>query len=160
MHRTPAASSGRAASRRHLLPVVFLAVRRRASHPCSRMRSVPIAPSLRRSHFGRDFDLRLQVLAKFPKHTLTQRIGIEFARFCKLDNSFGDSFIDEIALVIKLKSYASHFESDAHDPLGLEIESGTVQKLRDRHDLPHRAREDCSGWHNARPTAQFRPRCR
>src|SRR5262249_4191096 len=107
-------------------------------HPCSTMQSVPTAPSLRRSHFGRDFDLRLQVLAKFPQHTLTQKIGIEFARFCKLDNSFGDSFIDEIALVIKLKSYASHFECGAHDPLGLEIESGTVQKLRDGHDLPHR----------------------
>jgi hypothetical protein len=65
MRRSPAASSGRAASRRHLLPVVFLAVRRRASHPCSRMRSVPTAPSLRRSHFGRDFDLPRQ-LRRFP----------------------------------------------------------------------------------------------
>jgi hypothetical protein len=85
------------------------------------------------------------VLAKFPQHTLTQKIGIEFARFCKLDNSFGDSFVDEIALVVKLKSCASYFECDAHDPLGLGIEFGTVQKLGDGHDLSHRARKDCSG---------------
>src|SRR5262245_66694697 len=63
-------------------------------------------------------DLRLQVLAKFLQHSLTQKIGIEFAGFCKLDNSFGDSFIDKIALVANLKSCASHFECYAHDPLG------------------------------------------
>jgi len=39
-------------------------------------------------------DLRLQVLAKFPQHSLTQDIGIKLAGFCKLNNSFGDSFID------------------------------------------------------------------
>src|SRR5262249_44144438 len=56
MRRTPAASSAKAAARRHALPVVFPAARRRASHPCSRMRSLPTRPSLRRSHFGRDFE--------------------------------------------------------------------------------------------------------
>src|SRR5215831_11566265 len=56
MRRTPAASSAKAAPRRHSLPVVFPAARRRASHPCSRMRSLPTRPSLRRSHFGRDFE--------------------------------------------------------------------------------------------------------
>jgi hypothetical protein len=39
-------------------------------------------------------DLRLQVLEKFLQHSLTQKIGIEFAGFHKLNNSFGDSFID------------------------------------------------------------------
>ena len=34
----------------------------------------------------------------------------------------------------KLKSCASHFECDAHDLVGLGIEFGTVQKLRDGHD--------------------------
>jgi len=63
-----------------------------------------------------------------------QKIGIEFAGFCKFDNSFGDSFIDKITSVTKLKSRASHFECDGHDPLGLGIEFGTVQKLRDGHD--------------------------
>jgi hypothetical protein len=48
-----------------------------------------------------------------------------------LDNSFGDSLIDKIALVAKLKSCASHVECDGHDPVGLGIEFGTVQKLRD-----------------------------
>src|SRR5262249_16512048 len=56
MCTTPAANSAKAAPRRHSLRVVFLAVRRRASHLCLRMRSVPTAPSLRRSHFGRDFE--------------------------------------------------------------------------------------------------------
>src|SRR5262249_44911192 len=64
----------------------------------------------------------LQVLAKFPQHTLTQKIGIEFACFCKLDNSFDDSFTNKIVLVAKLKGCASHFECDAHDPLGLGID--------------------------------------
>src|SRR5262249_36432736 len=80
-------------------------------------------------------DLRLQVLEKFLQHSLTQKVGIEFAGFCKLDNSFGDSFIDKIALVANLKSSASHFEYYAHDPLGLGIEFAIVQKLRDGHDL-------------------------
>ena len=40
---------------KHLLRDVFLAVRRHASHLCSRMQSLPTAPSLRRSHFGRDW---------------------------------------------------------------------------------------------------------
>jgi len=71
------------------------------------------------------------VLAKFLQRRLTQKIGIESAGFCKLDNSFGDLFIDKIALVVKLKSRESHFECDAHDPVGLGIEFGTFQKLRD-----------------------------
>src|SRR5262245_30550102 len=58
MRRTPQAKNERAAPRRHSLRVVFLAVRRRALRPCSRMQSVPTAPSLRRSHFGRDFEGR------------------------------------------------------------------------------------------------------
>jgi hypothetical protein len=43
-----------------------------------------------------------------------------------IDNSFGDSLIDKIALVAKLKSCASHVECDGHDPVGLGIEFGTV----------------------------------
>jgi hypothetical protein len=69
-------------------------------------------------------DLRLQVLAKFPQYSLTQDIGITFAGVC--DNSFGDSLIDKIALVAKLKSCASHVECDGHDPVGLGIEFGTL----------------------------------
>jgi len=75
------------------------------------------------------------VLAKFAQHRLTQAIGIEFAGFCTLDNSFDDSFTNKIASVAKLESCASLFECDAHDPLGLAIEFWTVQKLRDGHDL-------------------------
>src|SRR5262245_34249718 len=82
---------------------------------------------------GRTCNLCLQVLAKFAQHSLTQKIGIEFAGFCKLDNSFGNFFIDKIALFAKLKSCASHFECGAHGPLGLSIEVGTVKKLRDGH---------------------------
>ena|SRR5215831_12943113 len=81
-------------------------------------------------------DLRLQVLEKFLQHRLTQKLGVEFASFCKLDNAFGDSFIDKIALVANLKSCVSHCECDAHDPLGLGIELRAVQKLCDGYDLP------------------------
>src|SRR6516164_9953181 len=56
MCTTPAANSVKPAPRKHLLRDVFLAVRRHASHPCSRMQSLPTAPLLRRSHFGRDFE--------------------------------------------------------------------------------------------------------
>src|SRR5262249_11196089 len=78
-------------------------------------------------------DLRLQVLAMFLQHSLTQDIGIKLADLCKLDNLFSDSF-PQNALFARLKSWASHFECDGHDPLGLGIEFGTVQKLRDGHD--------------------------
>ena len=94
-------------------------------------------------------DPRLQVLAKFLQHSLTQDIGIKLAGFCKLDNLFSDSF-PQNALVAKLKSCASHFECDAHDPLGLGIEFGTVQKLRDGHDL-RRYRQ----WYYANPACHF-----
>ena len=45
-----------------------------------------------------------------------------------LDNSFGDSLIDKIALVAKLKSCASHVECDGHDPVGLGIEFVALSK--------------------------------
>src|SRR6266511_865421 len=60
MDMTPAAKSVKAAPRRHSLPVVFLAVRRPASHPCSKTRSVRTAPSARQSHFGNDFDIAMR----------------------------------------------------------------------------------------------------
>src|SRR5215813_8577462 len=99
----------------------------------------PETPARRPLAFSRNVlvakgNLRLQVLGKFLQYRLTQKIGIEFAGFRKFNNSFGDSFIDKIALIGKLKSYASHFECDAHDLLGLGIEFGAVQKLRDGHD--------------------------
>ena len=43
------------------------------------------------------------------------------------------------ALVANLKSCASHFECYAHDPIGLGIEFGTIQKMRDGHDLSPRS---------------------
>ena len=43
-------------------------------------------------------------------------------------------FIGEIASLGKPKSCASDFKSDAHDPLGLGVEFGIVQKLSDGHD--------------------------
>ena len=94
-------------------------------------------------------DPRLQVLAIFLQHSLTQDIGIKLAGFCKLDNLFSDSF-PQNALVARLKSCASHFECDGHDPLGLGIEFGTVQKLRDGHD-PRRYRQ----WYYANPACDF-----
>ena len=53
-------------------------------------------------------------------------------------------------LVAKLKSCASHFECDGHDRLGLGIEFGTVQILRDGHD-PRRYRQ----WYYANPACDF-----
>src|SRR5258707_1308093 len=54
MGRTLAASSAKGPPRKRLPRVAFLVTRKRASHPCSRMRSGPTAASLRRSHFGPD----------------------------------------------------------------------------------------------------------
>lgn len=67
------------------------------------------------------------MLAKFLQHSFTQKIGIKFAGFCKVGNSFGDYFVDKITFVVKLKSYASHFECDTHNALGAGIEFGTIQ---------------------------------
>src|SRR5215471_15890464 len=94
-------------------------------------------------------DLRLQVLAIFLQHSLTQDIGIKLASLCTLDNLFSDSF-PQNALVAKLKSCASHFECDGHDPLGLGIEFGTVEKLCDGH-YPRRYRQ----WYYANPACDF-----
>jgi hypothetical protein len=76
------------------------------------------------------------LFAKFFQHGFTQKIGIEFAGFCKFDNSLGNHFIGEIASLGKPKSDVCHFECDGHDPPGLGIEAGIVQKLGDGHGLP------------------------
>src|SRR5262249_41624243 len=52
MCRMLATSSAKAPLRRHSPRVGFPAMRKRASPLCSRMRSVPTAVSVRRSHFG------------------------------------------------------------------------------------------------------------
>jgi hypothetical protein len=50
--------------------------------------------------------------------------------------------------VCKPKGYASHFECDAHDPLGLGVEFESVQEWGNRHDaLPHRRERDRSLSH-------------
>ena len=95
---------------------------------------LPGAHDAHRAYSALVWSIHLQVLAKFPQHRLTQKIGIEFTSFCKLNNPFGDSFIKNIASIAKLKSFASHFECDAHDPRGLGIEVGAAKKLRDGHD--------------------------
>ena len=78
-------------------------------------------------------EFHLQVLTKFPHHGFTQKIGIEFSAFCQLDDSLS-SFFGKIALIAELKSFASHFECEANDSLGLAIEFGIVQQLCDGHD--------------------------
>src|SRR5262249_42837612 len=55
MRRMLATSSAKAAPRRRSPQVGFPAMRKRALRPCSRMRSVPTAVSVRRSHFGHDW---------------------------------------------------------------------------------------------------------
>src|SRR5262249_25669664 len=57
-----------------------------------------------------------QVPTKFPQHTFTKKIGITFARFRNLDNCFSHSF-SKIALLVKLKRFACHFERGVHGPL-------------------------------------------
>ena len=44
------------------------------------------------------------LLAKLLHYGFTQNIGIEFAGFCKFDNSLGDHLIGTIAAVCKSKS--------------------------------------------------------
>lgn len=64
-------------------------------------------------------------------------VRVELAASCKLDKPSRDCFPEyfaEIALVAIPESYARHFESDAYHPLGLRIEPGALQKLRDWHD--------------------------
>ena len=113
-----------------------------------RGRPLPFSQNVQQVLVAKD-DLRLQVFAIFLQHSVTQDIGIKLAGFCKLDNPFDDSF-PQNALVAKLESCASHFECDGHDPLGLGIEFGTVQKLRDGHDL-RRYRQ----WYYANPACDF-----
>ena len=73
------------------------------------------------------------MLTKFPHHGFTQKIGIEFPASCQLDDSLS-SFFGKIALIAKLKSFASHFECEANGSLGLAIEFAIVQILCDGHD--------------------------
>src|SRR4029453_6406238 len=47
----------------------------------------------------------------------TQKIGVSLAGLRKFDNWLGDDSIGEI--VCNPERHASHFECDAHDPLGL-----------------------------------------
>jgi len=61
------------------------------------------------------------VLTKFPHHGFAQKIGIEFPASCQLDDSLS-SFFGKIALIAKLKSFASHFECEVNGSLGLAIE--------------------------------------
>src|SRR5262245_35260120 len=83
MCTTPAANSAKAAPRGHSPPDVFLAVRRRASRPCSRMRSGPTAPSLRQGHFGCYFEAdKLAAAGSRPWHpSLRTGCGLRRERY-------------------------------------------------------------------------------
>src|SRR5262249_19691871 len=97
MCTTPAANSAKAAPRRHSPPDVFPAVRRRASRPCSRMQSVPTAPSLRRSHFGRNSEGELAAAVsrrwrpsfhrEHPNHRLWH-VTLALTRVCRLSDCY------------------------------------------------------------------------
>src|SRR5262249_27184202 len=63
-------------------------------------------------------------------------MGIALAGLGELDDSLGDDFVGEIAAVRKPKGYASHFEREAQDALGLGVEFGVVQEWGDRHGRP------------------------
>src|SRR5215831_2798120 len=81
-------------------------------------------------------------LANFLQDAFTQQIGIALAGFGEFDDSLGDDFIGEIAAVRKPKGYASHFERDAQDALGLGVEFGVVQEWGDRHGCPSSRRRE------------------
>src|SRR5262245_55918223 len=81
-------------------------------------------------------------LAKFLQDAFTQQIGIALAGFGQFDDSLGDDFIGEIAAVRKPKGYASHFERDAQDALGLGVEFGVVQEWGDPHGRPSSRRRE------------------
>src|SRR5262249_8626533 len=82
------------------------------------------------------------LLAKFLQDAFTQKIGITLAGLGKFDDALGDDFVGEIAAVGKPKGYASHFECDAHDALGLKIEFGAVQEWGNRHGRPSLCRRE------------------
>src|SRR5262249_5468598 len=68
-----------------------------------------------------------------PSHN---RSGLRSPALGELDDSLGDDFVGEIAAVRKPKGYASHFEREAQDALGLGVEFGVVQEWGDRHGRP------------------------
>jgi hypothetical protein len=78
-------------------------------------------------------EFRLQVLTKFRHDGFTQKIAIAFPAFCQLNDPLR-SFVGKIALLAKVKGFASHFKCEANDSLGLAVESAIVQKLRHGHD--------------------------
>src|SRR5262249_14490768 len=65
-------------------------------------------------------------LVKFLQDAFTQQIGIALAGLGELDDSLGDDFVGEIAAVRKPKGYASHFEREAQDALGLGVGNGVI----------------------------------
>src|SRR5215472_19055272 len=81
-------------------------------------------------------------LAKFLQDAFTQKIGITLAGLGKFDDALGDDFGGEITAVGKPKGYASHFECDAHDALGLKVEFGVVQEWGNRHGRPSLCRRE------------------
>src|SRR5262249_6145471 len=81
-------------------------------------------------------------LAKFLQDAFTQKVGITLAGLGKFDDALGDDFVSEIAAVGKPKGYASHFERDAHDALGLKVEFGAVQEWGNRHGRPSLCRRE------------------
>src|SRR5262249_32687436 len=75
----------------------------------------------------------------------------------KFDDALGDDFVGEIAAVGKPKGYASHFECDAHDALGLKVEFGAVQEWGNRHGRPSLCRRKRDGLS---ATGAYWSRCR
>jgi hypothetical protein len=70
-----------------------------ALHPPRRSRSA----QSKQNPAGLGLDLQA-LLAKLLHYGFTQNIGIEFAGFCKFDNSLGDHLIGTIVAVCKSKS--------------------------------------------------------
>src|SRR5262249_23373076 len=114
MCTTPAANSAKAAPRRHSPPDVFLAVRRRASRPCSRRRSVPTSPSLRQSHFGRDFEGELAA-------AVSRRWRPSFPR-----DHHRNHGLWHVNLALTIEGSAMNLLSDAKDPPPILAAGGIV----------------------------------
>src|ERR671924_360529 len=84
MGMTPAAKSVKAGPKRHSRPVVFPAVRRPVSHPCSRTRNARTAPSRRQGHFGSD--LPAACAARHSTNTFRAKTSAELVVYPKLDH--------------------------------------------------------------------------
>ena len=71
--------------------------------------------------------------AQFQQCLLTKNVGVTLARVHKLNDAVDDQLVSPLVSVNDSQAYARHFKREAHDALGLRIESLVLKKIADRH---------------------------